>query len=478
MAVAWGAFWQGAVSGWWLLIPFVAFVITIRVHDGVIRSHEAASRAVEWYERGLARLEDRWAGSGETGARFIDDTHPYSNDLDLFGDGSLFQLLSTAQTSTGEEILSAWLLRAADPPTVRDRQAAVDDLSTRPRLLEDLYTLGVDARRTVDSTSLVQWATAPILLNHGWLRVAAPLLGVGFVLSVTTWGFGELRGVVPLAILLVNATLGLVLHRSVSRILHSSSEPARELVVLAAILGRLRTESYDTGRLQQLSGVLDAERADTSVAVRRLDWLIQMHDWQHNMFFAPIAASVLWGVQCAVGVETWRRHHGQSVEGWLNVVGEFEALAAFAMYRFEHPDHPFPELVDHRGRSAPPVYDGEQLSHPLLPREQAVPNDVRLGATPHLLVVSGSNMSGKTTLLRTVGVNGVLALAGAPVRAQSLRLSPVAVGGTLRGPGLAARRTVSILRRDPSCETSRRDRSRLRATALPHGRALPRYQLA
>ena len=93
----------------------------IRIHDGVIRSHEAASRAVEWYARGLARLENRWVGSGETGARFIDDTHPYSNDLDLFGDGSLFQLLSTAQTTTGEETLAAWLLHAADPPTVGTR---------------------------------------------------------------------------------------------------------------------------------------------------------------------------------------------------------------------------------------------------------------------------------------------------------------------------------------------------------------------
>ena len=429
VAVAWAAFWQGSISGWWLLVPSAAFAILIRIHDGVIRSHEAASRAVEWYERGLARLEDRWAGLGETGARFIDDTHPYSNDLDLFGDGSLFQLLSTAQTTIGEEALSAWLLHAADPPTVRGRQAAVDDLAGRPDLLEDLYTLGVDARRSINSTSLAQWATAPSLLNDGWLRIAAPGLAIGFVLTVTAWGLGSLPGLVPLAVLLVNATLALALHRSVSHVLHGSAEPSRELVVLAALLGRLRSESYDAHRLRQLKSVLDAEHAKPPVAVRRLDWLIQMHDWQHNMFFAPVAAAVLWGVQCAVGIEAWRRHHGPSVKGWLDVVGECEALAAFAVYRFEHPDHPFPELVD---RTEPPVFDAERLAHPLLPRERTVPNDVSLGATPQLMVVSGSNMSGKTTLLRTVGVNGVLALAGAPVRARSLRLSPVAIGGTLR----------------------------------------------
>jgi hypothetical protein len=431
LAVAWGAFSQGAVSGWWLLIPSAAFVILIRIHDRVVRSYEAASRAVEWYERGLARLEDRWAGSGETGARFIDDAHPYSNDLDLFGNGSLFQLLSTAQTTTGEETLAAWLLHPADPPTIRARQAAVDDLASRPQLLEDLYTLGFDARRNGDSTSPVRWATAPNLLNHGWLRIAAPLLGGGFVLTVAAWSVGTLPGVVPLTVLLVNALLGLALYRSVSQVLHGSSEPSRELVILAALLGRLRAESYAADRLRQLKAVLEAERAEPLLAVRQLDRLVQMHDWQHNMFFAPIAAAVLWGVQCAAGIEAWRRRHGRSVEGWLDVVGEFEAAAALAMYRFEHPDHPFPELVE-RTETEPPVFDAEQLAHPLLAHGQAVANDLHLGASPQLMVVSGSNMSGKTTLLRTVGVNGALALAGAPVRAKTLRLSPVAIGGTLR----------------------------------------------
>jgi hypothetical protein len=429
VAVTWATLWQSSVTGWWLLVPAAAFATMIRVHDGVIRSHETASRAVEWYARGLARLEDRWAGSGETGTRFIDDTHPYSNDLDLFGDSSLFQLLSTAQTTTGEETLAAWLLHASDLPTIRDRQAAVDDLASRPKLLEDLYTLGVDAQRQVNSTTLLQWATAPCLLNDKWLKIIPPILAVGFVLTVTAWGIGSVPGLVPIAVLLVNTTLTLALHRSVNHVLHGSAEPTRELAILAALLERLRSETYDTHRLQQLNSVLDADRATPKDAVRRLTWLIQMHDWQHNILFVPIATATLWGIQCAVHIETWRQHHGQSVEGWLNIVGECEALAAFAMYRFENPDNPFPDLVD---QTEPPVYDAAQLAHPLLPRNQAVPNDVRLGTTPQLLVVSGSNMSGKTTLLRTVGVNGVLALAGAPVRARSLRLSPVAIGGTLR----------------------------------------------
>lgn len=430
--LTWAAYWQGAVSGWWLVIPLLALVILMRVHDRVIRNHERASRAVRWFERGLARLEDRWAGSGETGTRFFDDHHPYSRDLDVFGEGSLFQLLSTAQTTAGEETLAGWLLGGADQSTIRSRQAAVADLSTRPQLLEDLYTLGVDARTSVDPISLVRWAMAPAILHRAWLRVGAAALGVGFVVLVAGWAASAVPGVVPVAVLLVNVTIGLALSGPVNRVLHGSSEPARELLVLAIVLDRLRRESYQADRLCHLRTQLQSARPDPVLAVHRLDRLIQMHDWQHNLFFTPIAASILWGVQCATAVQAWRQRHGESVEQWLSAVGEFEALAAFAAFGFEHPTYPFPELVEREGHTDPPVYDAQAIAHPFLADDRAVANDIRLGREPQLVVLSGSNMSGKTTLLRTVGINGVLALAGAPVRAKSLRISRVSIGATLR----------------------------------------------
>lgn len=430
--LAWAAYWQGAVSGWWLVVPLLVLVILMRVHDRVIRARERASRAVRWFERGLARLENRWVGSGETGTRFFDDHHPYSRDLDVFGEGSLFQLLSTAQTTAGEETLASWLLGSTDRPTIRSRQAAVADLSTRPQLLEDLYSLGVDARKSVDSSSLVRWAIAPAILHRSWLQVGAAALGIGFVASAAGWTASAVPGVVPAAVLLVNVTTGLALHGPVNRVLHGSSEPARELLVLAVVLDWLRGESYEADRLCHLRTQLQTARPDPVLAVHRLDRLIQMHDWQHNLFFAPIAASVLWSVQCATAVEAWRQRHGESVERWLSVVGEFEALAAFAAFRFEHPTYPFPELVEREGHTDPPVYDAQAIAHPFLADDRAVANDICLRSEPQLVVLSGSNMSGKTTLLRTVGINGVLALAGAPVRAKSLRISQVSIGATLR----------------------------------------------
>lgn len=431
LAVAWVAFGRGSWSGWWLFIPCVGFAVVMRIHNGVIRAHESASRSVDWYQRGLARLENRWAGSGETGSRFIDSSHAYSDDLDLFGDGSLFQLLCTAQTTTGTETLSGWLLQPAKPEIVRHRQVAVADLATRPQLLEDLYALGVEARDTVDSNSLVEWATAPKQLNYRWLPTVLKILTVGFILSLTAWSIGLLPGSVALAILLVNVTLGLTLHRSVSQVLHRSDQPAQELAVMAAIIGRLRSETYNADRLRQLQDDLLTAKIEPVVAVRRLKWFLEMHDWQHNLFFTPIAALLLWGPHCAIRVERWRHHYGHAVETWLATVGEFETLAAFGTYHFEHPDYSFPLFAEDQGHGGPPIFEAKALAHPLLPQDHVVPNDVTLGATPQLLMISGSNMSGKTTLMRAVGTNAVLALAGAPVRAQSLRLSFLTIAGTI-----------------------------------------------
>jgi DNA mismatch repair ATPase MutS len=155
--------------------------------------------------------------------------------------------------------------------------------------------------------------------------------------------------------------------------------------------------------------------------------MIELLDSRRNMYFAPVAIILLWSIQCAFAIESWRQRSGPAVARWLAVVGEFEALNSFAGHSYEHPLDPFPEVVD-----GPAHFEGEGLGHPLLPESRTVRSDVRLSDEMSLLIVSGSNMSGKSTLLRTVGTNTVLALAGAPVRARRLRLSPLQVGASIR----------------------------------------------
>jgi len=150
-------------------------------------------------------------------------------------------------------------------------------------------------------------------------------------------------------------------------------------------------------------------------------------DARRNELFGALAARVLWGTQLAFAIERWRTMYGPALARWLAAVGEIEALCALAGYAYEHPEDPFPEIVE-----AGPCFEAEGLGHPLIGAQRCVRNDVRLGADCRVFVVSGSNMSGKSTLLRSVGTAAVLAQAGAPVRARRLRLSPLHVGASIR----------------------------------------------
>jgi DNA mismatch repair ATPase MutS len=150
-------------------------------------------------------------------------------------------------------------------------------------------------------------------------------------------------------------------------------------------------------------------------------------DARRNQLFLPIASLLLWGTQVSCAIERWRGECGGALGRWIDVVGEFEALNAFAGFSYENPDYPFPEIVEEGA-----CFEGASIGHPLLPSDRCVRNDVRLNVEQQVLIVSGSNMSGKSTLLRTVGVNTVLGLAGAPVCASRLRLSQLAVGASIR----------------------------------------------
>ncbi|MBI2828124.1 MAG: DNA mismatch repair protein MutS [Acidobacteria bacterium] len=417
--------WRGTAAAWWLALPAILLVALMRRHERVIRAHAAAQRSILFYERGLARIEDRWTGTGEQGERFRDEQHLYAHDLDLFGRGSLFELLSIARTRTGEERLAEWLKQPAPLDEVRARQDAVAELTPALDLREAVALAGADVRAGVDSDALATWAEGAPLLGT-WVRGAAAGLTVG---AISAAAYGTIAGDYSslIAVLLLEAVFSIPQRRRVQQALHAAEAPARDLDVLAHVLDRLEREDFRSARLAALRRQLDTAGVPASVAIRRLHRLIELHDWQHNQFFAPVAAALLWGTHLAWATERWRRLHGSQVPTWLRTVGDFEALSSLSAYRYEHPGDVWPEIVQgHAG------FDGMAVGHPLLPAARGVPNDIRLWGDTRLLVVSGSNMSGKSTLLRTVGINAVLALAGAPVRAATLRMTPLAVGATLR----------------------------------------------
>ena len=422
---AWLAFGRGVVHPAAIALPVLAFLGFVRWHARVISVRELTARAVAYYEHGIARLEDRWTGRGEPGDRFLVPDHPYAADLDLFGRGSLFELLSVARTRAGEETLAAWLLTPAPPGEIAGRQEAVRELTPRLDLREALALAGSDVRATVMTDALTAWASAPLRFQAAWMQPMAALITAVSIGSIATWLLGGPASPAGVALLLV-ISFSFVVGKGVTTVLHGAGQPVRDLDVLAHALAHLERASFTSARLTcSTASITEGEGA--SRAIRHLQRLSERHDWQHNVIVGFIATFVLWGPHLALAVERWRRRHGAQVVAWLTAVGDVEALSSLATYAYEHPDDPFPTLTD-----GPAAFEATGLGHPLLPASQMVRNDVRLGHPAHLLVVSGSNMSGKSTLLRSVGINAVLAFAGAPVRAMRLTLTPLAIGATLR----------------------------------------------
>jgi len=441
VGLAWLAFGRHALPGRALLVPGAAFLAAVVLHDRVATRRARNARAVALYERALARLAGKWADPRfEDGGRFLDPKHPFAADMDLFGPQSLFQLLCTARTAGGEAMLAAWLTRPARPAEILARQEAVAELRPRLELREALWVAGEDVRAGIDPDGLAAWAAAPARLPGAWLRVALLALSLAMAASLVAWGSGRLPGRAAGACAALVLAVSSVLRSRASVVTDAIGRPEAHLALLA-VLVRVFERSFTGGaalgaaRLRDLHERMMVDGRPASRQIAHLGRLARLLLWERNLVFAPIAYALLWRPQLACAIEAWRRRSGPRVAVWLQALAEVEVLTSLATLAFDHPERPFPELVDEREG---PLFAATELGHPLL--GECVANDVHLGGAtdaggpsgPRLIVLSGSNMSGKSTLMRTVGVNAVLAMAGAPVRARRLRLSTLTLGATLR----------------------------------------------
>jgi hypothetical protein len=425
--LAWQAFVSHRVSAIWPLLPAAGFAGIAMVHVRVIERLERAGRARQLYQRGMARLDGTWAGAGPDGARFL-EAHPYARDLDLFGPASLFQLLDTARTQTGEDTLARWLRAGAGLEEVRARQTAVAELALNIDFREELAVLAAESHigRT---DALSEWASAPaagLSRIHGVVLGACAVVSISVVVLVLT---ERAPSAALLLWILVQSGIVGIWRRRILAALADIDTAAHDLALMSALLERIEREPFKAARLEALRSLLLGGGEPPSRRIARLERLVSILDQVTlNLLVRPIGALVVARSQVAVAIDRWHARHGPSVGTWLRVVGDIEALSALATYAYEHPADPFPALVPDGA-----VFDASGLGHPLIDERVAVRNDVRLGgSSPRALMVSGSNMSGKSTLLRAVGVNVVLALAGAPVRAASVTMSVLAVGATLR----------------------------------------------
>lgn len=407
-----------------LSVLATSFLVLAVWQSKLLDAIRCRTRSIRFYQRGQERLQGTWRESGETGERFLRPEHPYARDLDIFGSASLFQYLSMARTRAGEEMLADWLMKPASPSVIAAREEAVRDLRDRLIFREKLFAAGEIVRGGVHPRELVKWGESAPILSSVATRILTTVLALTWIAGVVLWAW---TGIPYLVMLMTLLNFGYA-HQLISRLEKAAGaieHAADDLSVAAEVLMVIERESFTSPRLLELRASLKQRGVLPSRAIRRLARLSEYIQSRHSLFLRPLDILMFWSAQLVFRAETWQKQFGPAIRIWLAVAGELEALASLAGIAYEHPEYAFAELTEDG-----PTFDAECLAHPLLP-QNAVENDVCFDAENALIVLSGPNMAGKSTFIRSIGVNAVLAQCGGPIRAQRLRMSPLQVAASI-----------------------------------------------
>ena len=442
VALLYGAFHSSAAVAPWL---FAAAVLALVALIWYIINQQTKltieQRLLVLYDRNLNRADGTETQSGRTGTEpgqnLRTSSHLYERDLDILGPNSLFGLLNTARTGPGERGLARYLLEPATHDETLLRQQAVKELLAKTSLREKIALLGASRFQQITASFFDDWlddappifarAFRPALILTATLNLA--LLLAGFT-HLVAW-----NNVFPnLALTLaVQGAIGFYLRPRVMPLLSISAKLQQNVRLIADGLALMQSTTFHSTKLKYLQNA-SLEPAEAVKRLRRLESHLTIVEQRNKEWYFALSLFLAAGTQAAISIAQWKREHSAGLRSWLAAWSEFEALNALAAYAYEHPagdgSNTWPDLLP---ASAAPLYQARNLGHPLL--ANAVTNDISLGLATdpasRFYLVSGSNMSGKSTLLRSIGINAVLAYAGAPVCAQSLRLTPLAIGASL-----------------------------------------------
>lgn len=410
------------------LAALAGYVALAIVHARVLRDEAKAKVLKALNERGLARLDGQWHAFPETGADLLPEGHLYGADLDVVGQGSLFQRLDDTGTKAGERQLADWLLTAApDAAAVKARQDALKELSPKLDFRQALITEArLAGKDKADPSRFIAWAEGPSPLDG--VRWAYP---IAHVLPVFTIGAGLLSAndvisALPFWIgLAAQVAIVFATRVPLGRMWEALMLGERGFIRFEETFKAIDGERFDAPLLQALKAGL-SDGPPVSERLKAFARLMGFAELRSSGQLHPIInALTLWDILFLFRLDAWRAAHGRGVRRWFEALAQLEALSSFAVWPFERPEDPWPEVDD-----GPVHLEATALGHPLL--DAPVTNDVALAGPGHAWVITGSNMSGKTTLMRAMGLNTVMALAGLPVRAGSLKTSRAQVMTSMR----------------------------------------------
>lgn len=445
-------FWS---ESWWVLagialFTLLPFILLIKYHNRLFYRKDYLEKQIEINEQELAALNYD-TSCFEDGEEFVDPAHLYTYDLDVFGPHSLFQYINRTCTQLGKTRLATWLnAHLEKKEEILKRQEAVHELVPELKFRQHFRILGLLHKgKIADETELKTWATTPsVFSTQRFLRILPTLItgiNVACIASI-------IIGILPASIYGIIWTCFVVASFSFTgRVTKIQAIYGKKLQILAtyAILLRLIEEQpMKSALLQEIKEDIGGEKRKASHSIRQLNKLMDELDQRNNAFmYAVLNGFFFWELRQIIRIEIWKEQYAKDLPRWLTAIGQMDALNSLATFAYNHPDYAYPTLLDKSDLHAKPfprmdnddsihstsfLLRAEALGHPLMNREQCVRNGIDIEKRPFFIIITGANMAGKSTYLRTVGVNYLLACIGTPVCASQMELYPARLITSLR----------------------------------------------
>lgn len=407
----------------------VFFAILVKWHDKIKAKRDYYKSLSIINQQELQALQYDFSAF-EGGSQFHEEEHPYIDDLDIFGNRSIYQFLNRTSTVSGSKTLADWLKAPSHKTEILQRQTAVSDLKKRLDWRQDYRAKGMQVEDTPkDIRAILQWLKEPFfILNKRTIEILIFVLPVLMGIAIVLFSTGFVPLLVPLLLWFVNLGFIKYTNDAVTKTIESTAKRTQLITVYSRLIEAIEGETFEAEKLQRLQKQLQLNEQSASKAIGELSGYAANLNVRENVFaYLVLNTFFLWELIFCRKLELWKKQMQQNMEVWLQVMGEIEALNSFANTHFNHSDWAIPAIHNEHFQ-----LQASKIGHFLIPPKQRVANTLNVPAKEKIILITGSNMAGKSTFLRTVGINLVLAVAGAPVCAEAFATSVVTVYSSMR----------------------------------------------
>lgn len=410
------------------LIFGIAFPLLVRYHNRLKKERFHVDSLVQINEEEIDRLSGKLKGK-EKGEQFDEAAHPYTGDLDVFGEHSLYQLLNRASTYKGKKLLAQWLKHPAEREEILSRQEAVQEMQQKLDWRQDFQAFGRVAKENEEGTDiLLRWVEEPVSLEkRGLYKTAMFVMPLITLAGIIMYFFAGGNAYWPIIATFIN---GMILWSTAEKANLTHKKTFSSLSALQAyraMINSVEQTTFAHPRLQKLKAHFQHEGIQASKEISKLEYILDNFNARANIFYHIFNIVLLLDVYWLLRADKWKSNLKGDINHWFDSISEIEVLNSIAGFSFSHPEYVVPQIAEEKF-----VFEAQALGHCLINAKNRVDNDFSMEGKGKICIITGSNMSGKSTFLRTIGVNIVLALMGAPVCAKKMTTSVTQVFTSMR----------------------------------------------